>query len=167
MATNHIDNIDPRPKRRKSKDNPYTIHSVGIGTDHARYFVSFRDGQGVEHHEEISRELFDAFNTFELEDLSFLNEVDNHYEHSELTEESLYGRVLHQQAGLEESAFQKLDYANLHEVLASLPDIQRRRVYLYFFEGYTYEKIASQEGCTKMAVKFSIDIALKKMKEKF
>lgn len=36
--------IDPRPKRRKSKDNPYTIYSIGIESDAPRFYVSFRDG---------------------------------------------------------------------------------------------------------------------------
>ena len=35
------------------------------------------------------------------------------------------------------------------------------------FGGYTYERIAEMEGCTKMAVKFSIDIAVKKLGENF
>ena len=32
---------------------------------------------------------------------------------------------------------------------------------------WEYEPIRSMEGCTKMAVKFSIDIAIKKLRENF
>ena len=38
---------------------------------------------------EIGKALFDVLDRFELEDLSFLNEVDNHYERSELTGASI------------------------------------------------------------------------------
>lgn len=31
---NNPKNSDPRPKRRKDKDNPYTIYSIGSETDH-------------------------------------------------------------------------------------------------------------------------------------
>lgn len=39
---------DPRPCRRKDKDNPYEIFSVGIDTDNPHFYVSFKDGQGVQ-----------------------------------------------------------------------------------------------------------------------
>ncbi len=62
---------------------------------------------------------------------------------------------------LREMTFQKQ-----HSAIAELPDTQRRRVFLYYFEGYTYEQIAQMVGCTKQAVKSSIDHALKKLEEK-
>ena len=33
MDGQHPNKFDPRPKRRKDKDNPYEIFSAGIGTD--------------------------------------------------------------------------------------------------------------------------------------
>ena len=42
---------------------------------------------------QITKELFEVLNRFELDDLSILNEWDRHYEHSELTEISLYSRA--------------------------------------------------------------------------
>ena len=41
----------------------------------------------------IDKALFDAFNEFELDDLSFFNEVDRHYEKSEVTEATLNRRA--------------------------------------------------------------------------
>lgn len=63
------------PKRRKDKYNPYSISEMD-GT----YFVSFKDGQGVVNKYEITKELYNAFNSFELEDLSYLNVWDRHIE---------------------------------------------------------------------------------------
>ena len=80
MHQHNPDNMDPRPKRRRDKDNPYTIFTVGIHTDQPHYYLSFVDSQGVRICTEIQKELFDLLDRFELEDLSHLNEVDNHYE---------------------------------------------------------------------------------------
>lgn len=69
---------DPRPCRRKDKDNPYEIFSVGIDTDTPHFYVSFKDGQGVQICMEIDKAVFDLLDRFELDDLSFLNEWDRH-----------------------------------------------------------------------------------------
>ena len=37
---------------------------------------------------------------------------------------------------------------------------------MIFFENKTYEEIASEENCSKVAVKYSIDIALEKISKK-
>ena len=89
----HPNNIDPRPKRRKDQANPYHIFTVGIESADPHFYLSFIDSQGVKICMEISRELFSQLNQFELEDLSYLNQIDNHYEHSELTEATLERRM--------------------------------------------------------------------------
>ena len=141
------------PKRRKDKYDPYTIST----TEDGRHWLTFSDGQGNRHHFEISAAVFTLFDSFELDDLSYLNEVDRHYEQSELTEASLYDRAVHRPATVEESALQSMEYAQLH----------KRRLILYYFQGLTYEQIAEMEGCTKRAVKFSVDIAVEKLKKFF
>ena len=151
------------PKRRKDKYNPYTIGT----TEDGRHWLTFSDGQGNRHHVEISAAVFTLFDSFELDDLSYLNEVDRHYEQSELTEASLYDRAVHRPATVEESALQSMEYAQLHRAISELPEIQKRRLILYYFQGLTYEQIAGIEGCTKRAVKFSVDIAVEKLKKFF
>ncbi len=152
MDGKHPENFDQRPKRRPNGDNPYKLYTVGIKTDHPHFYLSFRDSAGAKQFMEIDKALFDAFDRFELDDLSFMNEVDNHYEHAEQTEASLNRRaVMHQEA--------------LHRAIAKLPDIQRRRLILYYFGEFTYQRIAEMEGCTKRAVKFSVDCALDKLKK--
>lgn len=79
MENNHSIPFDAPPKRRKHKDNPYTIRTSGIHTDHPRYFLEFQDGRGVTQFMELSKELYETFDQFELEDLSELNKTDRHY----------------------------------------------------------------------------------------
>ena len=150
------------PKRRKAKDNPYTI---SFCRETGKYFLSFKAGQGEHRRFEIDKSLYDVFDCFELEDLSLLNEFDNHTEHSELTDASLNKRVFHKPESVEDAVIRKLQDEVLHKAIAELPDIQRRRLTLYYFGELTYEQIAETEGRTKMAIKFSIDAAIRTLKE--
>lgn len=150
------------PKRKKDKDNPYVL-SVEDGS----YFISFSDGQGVYYREQVDEKLYTVFNQYELEDISHLNVVSRHYEHSDLTEETLNQRAAVAPESLEDQVYRKLLYQKLHKAILTLPEIQRRRLLLYYFDGYTFEQIAEMEGCTKRAVKFSVDIALNELKEFF
>ena len=150
---------DRHPKRRKDKYNPYTLSMID-----GKCYLSFRDGQGVPHRLELDVKLYAVFDRFELDDLSYLNEVDRHYEQSELTEASLYDRAVHRPATVEESTLQSIEYAQLHRAISELPEIQKRRLILYYFQGLTYEQIAEMEGCTFQAVAKSVAAAEKRLK---
>ena len=52
------------------------------------------------------------------------------------------------------------------KAIANLPEIQRKRIKLYFFDDLTYQQIANLEGCTKRAIKFSVDIAIANLYKK-
>ena len=159
MDTNYPENADPRPKRRKDKDNPYTIYSIGRETDHPKYFVRFTDGEGIDHCQEISKELFDLMNEFELDDLSYLNEVDRHYGMGNITDTIDPNTP-------EDSFMEELGKEYAQACLSELPEIQQRRIRLYYFECHTYQQIADMEGCTKRAVKFTIDRAVEVLRKK-
>ena len=161
----HPNHIDPRPKRRKNKDNPYTIFTIGLNTNHPRYFLSFKDVNGTYHRMEIDSELFEALDQFELDDISFMNEVDRHYEQSEQTEASLSKRAAEQSDSVEDEVQRLMEAEALHKAIAQLPETQRRRLVLYYFGNFTYKQIAEMEGCTKRAIKFSVDAAIERLKE--
>ena len=136
---------EKHPNRKKDKHNPYTLMIV-----EGRYYLSFKDGRGVMQNIEIEKVLYDLFNRFELEDISYLND-----------------RVFYKEESLEETVSRSMEYEQLHKAISKLPETQRRRLLLYFFGELSYEQIAKLEGCTKMAVKGSVDIALKKLKKLF
>ena len=164
MADSHPNNLDPRPKRRRDEESPYEIYSAGINTDHPRFYLFFKGCDGVKRWMEIDKALFDAFNEFELDDLSFFNEVDRHYEKSEVTEATLNRRAAKPQESVEETVSQRMEVDKLHQAIAHLPEKQRRRLVLYYFGEFTYEQIADMEGCKHPAVMKSISSALKKLK---
>ena len=153
---------EKHPNRKKDKHNPYTLMIV-----EGRYYLSFKDGRGIMQNIEIDKVLYDLFNRFELEDISYLNRVSRHIEHSELTERSLNDRTFYKEESLEETVSRSMEYEQLHKAISKLPETQKRRLLLYFFGELTYEQIAGFEGCTKRAVKFSIDLAIEKLKKIF
>lgn len=150
------------PKRRKDKYNPYTLN-VADG----KFYLSFRDGTGALHEMEIDSALYETLNAFELDDLSYLNEWDRHIEHSELSEETLEQRMWRVPLSVEEAVYRRMQYEWLYQAIDRLPKAQRRRLILYYFYDFTYEKIAEIEGCSIMPVKRSIDRALEKIKKFF
>ena len=60
-----------RPKRRKYKDNPYTLNYIESKNI---YVVSFKDIKGHLQNVEVNKEVYQAFDRFELDDLSEMNE---------------------------------------------------------------------------------------------
>ena len=164
MADSHPKNLDPRPKRRRDEESPYEIYTAGINTTHPHFYLLFKDSGGVKRWMEIDKTLFNAFNEFELDDLSFFNDVDRHYEQSEVTEASLNKRAMKPQEPIEETVFQRIEVDKLHQAIAKLPEKQRRRLVLYYFGEFTYEQIAEMEGCTISPVKRSIEKAIENLK---
>ena len=165
MDGNHPKNADTRPKRRKDRDNPYEIFTTGINTAHPHFYLSFKDSSGSKRCMEIDKALFDAFDSFELDDLSFMNEVDRHYEQSEQSEWTLAKRAVQPQESVEETVFQRVENEALHRAIAQLPEKQRRRLVLYYFGGFTYEQIAEMEKCKYQTVQDTIYAALKNLKK--
>lgn len=149
-----------RPKRRKDKYNPYNIYEQD-----GSYYISFKDGQGLYQKFEISEKIYEAFNSFELVDLSYLNVWDRHIEQSEIWETSLNERALEVPETVEDIVLRNIQTENLYEAIDKLPEAQRRRLWMYFFDGMTYEQIAEFEKCKHPAVVKSVKAALKNLKK--
>ncbi len=93
-----------QPKRRKDKYNPYEIYEKD-----GKYYVSFRNGEKEYKDLEIGKNVYEAFNTFELQDVSHMNVVDRHLEQSEIWDSSLYERVFQKEEGVEDTVLNKLE----------------------------------------------------------
>lgn len=87
-----------RPKRRKMRDNPYVLL---YDNEKNLYRISFKDSNGIIQNVNVNKEVYDQFDKFELEDLSWLNEYDNHIEHSEIYDNNLYHRSVNKSETLE------------------------------------------------------------------
>ena len=159
MDKRYPNNADPRPKRRRDKYNPYTIYSVGAETDEPHFYVTFADTTGKKVCTEISKEIFDLLNQFELEDLSYLNEIDRHYAYLDQTELESHMNSL----SLSPLPKDMFEYDDLYAAINKLPKKQRERLTLYYLHNLTLEKIAKLEGVSFQTISKSIDLAIKKL----
>ena len=148
------------PKRRKDKYNPYSIYEL-----EGHYYISFKDGQGDFHDFEITNSLYRTFDTFELEDLSYLNVWDRHLEQSEVWEPTLNKRAFYKPEEFEESVLKRLLTEQLHRAIEKLPEKQRKRLVLHYFEGLTFAEIAEKEKCSVRAVEYSVHGAIQNLRK--
>ena len=153
-----------RPKRRKHKDNPYTLFYI---EEKNIYMISFKDVSGQLQEIEISEEVFNTFDNFELQDIKELNEYDRHIEHSDIFENNLEARAKDKPISLEDEVIKKSLIAEIKNELNKLPIIQRERIKKYFFENKTYEEIARDEGVNKTSIMRAINSGLEKISKKF
>ncbi len=155
--------MEKHSKRNKSKDNPYTL---SYNETTRSYVVEFKDNKNILQKVEISDEVYEAFDKFELEDISQIHKYRKHIEHNEVYEETLYHRAINDSVSIEDEIEEKIMVEELKNIINLLPEIQKRRLKKYYFEDMTLEQIAKEEKCTKVAVKYTIDIALQKISEK-
>lgn len=153
--------MEDRPKRRKHKDNPYTLKSLANN----EYFVSFKDGKGILKIVKISKEIYQTMDEFELADKSEMNEYTRHSEQSVLIDESLYKRAMDKPLELEDYIIKKSTFEELHFAIKQLPIVQQRRIKMYYFDELTMEEIAAIENCSKVAIKYSLDFAIKNLEK--
>ena len=149
--------MDKIPKRRKYKDNSYEIMKDSKSNI---YLIKFKDSNNKNQEIEVSEEVYKVFDEYELKDISQMNEYDNHIEHFDLSENMLYKRINYKIKSLEEVVETHIIHDELKKCILKLPLIQRKRIKMYFFDNLNYQEIADIEGCTKRAIKFSIDIAI-------
>ena len=149
------------PKRRTKKDNPYTLL-----IENNNYFVIFKDNKYILHKVEISEEIFNAFNSFELQDIRELNEYDRHIEHSVIFENNINARAKDKPTSFEDEVINKTLIDEIKSEINNLPAIQRERIKKYFFENKTYEQIARNEGVNKTSVMRAINNGLEKISKK-
>ena len=144
--------------------NPYSLRKEVVG-GLTYYYVSFIDAQGALQETKISRQVYLEFARFVKRERNLRRSDERHIEQSELTENMLNNRAKITLPSTEETAIENMRDAFIQKAIAALPEIQRRRFTLYYESEYTYEQIAEMEGCTKRAIKFSVDRAKEKIIE--
>ena len=136
--------------------NPYRVF--------CRYYAAFFDGKGKPQEVEISEDVFHAFGEFKKEAKKQQNFDERHREYFDLSEEEIANRSAPTQRSIEEVICEKELAELVNAAIDTLPEIQRRRFFLYHRYDLTYEQIAEVDGCTKRAIKFSVDAARKNLK---
>ena len=120
---------------------------------------------GISQEIEINEKQSNAFNEFELEDLSEMNEFDRHIEHSEIYENNLEKRAKEKTISMEEEFIQKATFEELKKAIERLEEPYRKRIILYYFNNKNETEIAEIEGISQQAISKTLHIALEKLKE--
>ena len=145
------------PKRRKKKDNPYTIlHDM----DKDKFYVLF-NSNGVINKIEVSNDVFSAFDRFELDDISKLHKQDKHIDLRPIDENYIYKK---DEESIEEYIIRKNESEELHNAINQLTEIQKRRIKYYYFEDLNFSEIARLEKCNESSIRESIYSGIEKLK---
>ena len=151
--------MDKHPKRRNDKYNPYILETLDN-----KFYVSFTDSNKIKQRVEVSKEVYDCFDEYELIDISAMNEYDRHIEHSELCESTLEKRILNRGISMYDDVEKKYISKEVRQAINTLPAAQRQRLIKYYYQSKNYKKIAEEEGCEYQCVQRSIYKAREKMK---
>ena len=131
-----------------------------------KYYVSFKDGQGIYQEAEVTAEVFEEMQNLMRKERNYIRSDERHLEQLELSEEMKHRRAVHSEISMEEQILSKLRMEELKDAIDGLPSIQRRRFLLRYEMDMTYEQTARVEGCTSRAVQHSVDTARKKIQKK-
>lgn len=147
------------PKRRKKKDNPYTLL---YETDSNKYYILFKDAKNILNKIEVNIDVFNAFDRFELDDISELHKKDKHIDINEFDENKLYKNDTE---SIDDYIIRKLTYEELHKAINKLTDTQKRRIKYYYFDDMKFSDIARVEECDESSVRESIYAGIEKLKK--
>lgn len=131
------------------------------GANH--FFVEFTDINSNTHIIEVKKSVYEEFQSFKKIDKRQQHHTERHIEHMPLSEEEVHKRATSTDESVEEKIIRELQHEELRQAINNLPDIQKRRLLLYFERDLTLEKIARIEGCSVMSIKRSIDRAKEKI----
>ncbi len=145
--------------------NGYILEKTESGNKE-QYYVSFIDGNAVLHRIEINFDIYSALFELNKRDRNLTRSDERNLEHSELTDETLIRRAFEKPKGIEEIILEKEMKKLFWKAIGELTDVQRKRLLLYYDCGLTLKEIAKMESCSIRAIKYSIDIAKKKLEEK-
>lgn len=152
-----------RPKRRRSKDNPYYII---FNEKENLYYIAFYTSKAKKIEMCVDKKIYEEFDKREREDISIMNEYDRHIEHKICDENDMNRKILEKEIDLEEQIFTNLLKKKLIEEIKKLPDIQKRRIIMYFYKNMNLRDIAQIERCSYIAIKYSIDNGIKNLRKK-
>jgi RNA polymerase sigma factor (sigma-70 family) len=146
------------------KEEKTYIRRTRILDGDKHYYVSFEDAHGKIIEVEVSQDVYDAIHSFQRIEAKLAREDRRHIEYFCLADDELDRRAVAPFPTTEEIALKEERLAALDDEIEELSDIQQRRFYFYFVQHLSYRQIAEIEGCERMSVKDSIDIARKKLR---
>ena len=126
----------------------------------------YKDAVGNQEYIEVSEEVYEALvNTFRKEAHAQEMKDFRHVTKDGYSEGDTEDLMLFQEESLEDYVIRQIEIENLQKAIQSLTAVQKQRLQLYFFDGYTYRQIGEKLGVDERAIRNSITAALKKIKK--
>lgn len=141
-------------------DNHYVLEIID-----EKYYVSFRDNNNKEQTIEVTREVFDTFDEFELSDKKQMNEFDRHLEHSYLTDEKFNNCSTRYNPSVEEDFISKEEYKKILDLINKLLEPHKKRFKMFFYGGYSETEIAKLVNVSRPVVFKSIEKCINLLKK--
>ena len=116
---------------------------------------------------EVSVEVYECLDRADHKEENLAHEKRRHWDIREFDEYIVATEGHSYQETPEEQVCRRETLDELLSVLDSCTDTQRRRFLLYALDGLTYEQIARLDGCSKYAVRDSVETARKKFQDFF
>lgn len=124
--------------RNKDKYNPYTLD---VDVKNSTYIVEFKDVNNIIHKVEVSEKVYEAFDKFELEDISQIHKIRKHIERNEVYEETLFHKSIDVSISVEEQVENKILHEELKDAMSKarelfnfdLKDIDINNITKYYF----------------------------------
>ena len=157
-----------------NKNNQYTIWEQEY-EDGTKFYAIIEDADGVEHIVSLSEAVYLELQKSKKTKRNQQCSDERHKERFDLTDEAMYYRAFTKPESVEETVITNLCIEQLAQEMRNLPEPQKSRIYLYYIKKFTYDQIAKHEqkqtgkekACSPRAVKYSIDIAIEKIKKYF
>lgn len=153
--------MEMKIKKRVYKDKPYILN---YDETNNVYFVEFKNSQNMPCKINISNDVYNVLNQFELEDISQIHKFRSHIEHSELRDETLYNRCLKKPIDILEQVEKNILISNIMNAINQLTEIQKRRIKMYYLENMSTKSIALIENCSSHYIRVSIRLGIEIIK---
>lgn len=142
----------------------FGTHKVKIINGNTYYFINYKDHLNI-CEIQLTKKDYKNFNSFKSVNIRYKNIYSRYIEQLDYTDEYLYKYMIYDSGHIEDEVYKKILNEEIKDALLSLNKIQRSRFIMYYFDDMTYEEIAKIEGCTKRAIKFSVDAARKNLQK--
>lgn len=143
----------------------FGVHKREIINDQVIHYIVASDSNYLIR-KQVTKDELKQFNSFKQQSMRTDNQNKRHHINKNLSDEEIYHISKDKEISINELIYAKELRNELYKAINELKEVQKRRLILYFFNCMTYEQISIKEGCTKRAVKFSVDTAIDNLKKK-
>lgn len=130
-----------------------------------KFYIIFRNYENEKITSEIPKEVFDIYIESKKIYKKNQNEQERHWELSELTEVTLYKRASKYQESIEATIINTETNQNLHIAISKLPEIQKRRIKMKYFENMKEKELAEKEKSSVRAIQYSLHCGIENLKK--